>query len=66
MKNSLLVAGFTSFVAALVLLTLGHTVLDYQVGSTQVLVYPAAFFALLGLVLFYGAYKRALKTWKTS
>jgi uncharacterized membrane protein len=66
MKNSLLVAGLSSLVVALVFLTMGYTVLDYQVGSTKVLVYPAAFFALLGLVLFYGAYKRALKTWKTS
>jgi len=62
MKNTLLVAGLSSLVASLVLLTLGYTILDYQVGSTQVLVYPAAFFALLGLVLFYGAYKRAMKT----
>ena len=66
MKNTLQVAGLSSLVAALVLLTLGYTILDYQVGSTQVLVYPAAFFSLLGLVLFYRAYKNAMKTWKTS
>ena len=62
MKNSLLVAGLSSLVAALVFLTLGYTVLDYQVGSTQVLVYPAAFFALLGLLLLSGAASDFLKS----
>jgi ABC-type transporter Mla maintaining outer membrane lipid asymmetry permease subunit MlaE len=61
MKNTLLVAGLSSLVASLVLFTLGYTILDYQVGSTQVLVYPAGFFALLGLVLFYAAFQRAMK-----
>jgi hypothetical protein len=57
-----LVAGLSSLVASLVLFSLGCTILDYQVGSTQVLAYPAAFFALLGLVLFYGAFKHGMKT----
>ena len=62
MKNTLLVAGLSSLVASLVLFSLGYTILDYQVGSTKVLAYPAAFFALLGLVLFYGAFKRGMIT----
>ena len=62
MKNTLLVAGLSSLVVSLVLFSLGYTVIDYQAGSTRMLAYPAAFFALLGLVLFFGAYKRAVKT----
>jgi len=62
MKNTLLVAGFCSIIMAVVLYTLGYTNLIYEVGNGQVLVYPGTFFSLLGLVLFYMAYKNAMKT----
>jgi len=62
MKNTLLVAGFSSLVVAVILYTLGYTNLDYVVSSTQVLIYPAAFFGLLGLVLLFWAVRYARKT----
>jgi len=62
MKNTLLVAGFSSLVAAVILYTIGYTNLDYVTGSTQVLIYPAAFFGLLGLVLLFWAVRYARKT----
>ena len=62
MKNTLLVAGFSSLVVAVILYTLGYTNLDYVASSTQVLIYPAAFFGLLGLVLLFWAVRYARKT----
>ena len=62
MKNTLLVAGFSSLVAAVILYALGYTNFIYEIGNGQMLLYPAAFFALLGLVLLYRAVKYALRT----
>jgi len=62
MKNTPLVAGFTSLVLAVIVYTLGDTQFIYQVGNGQMLIYPAVFFALLGLVLIYRAVRNALKT----
>ena len=62
MKNTLLFAGFTSLVLAVVLYTIGYTNFIYEIGNGQLLIYPAAFFALLSLVLIYRAVKYALIT----
>ncbi len=61
MKNTLLAAGFSSLVVAVILYTLGYTNINYLVGSTQVLIYPAAFFGLLGLVLLFWAVRNVIK-----
>jgi hypothetical protein len=55
MKKAQLFAGFSSLVLAAVLYLLGFTDINFIGGGTQVLVYPAAFFALAGLVLLFRA-----------
>ena len=60
MKNNQLTAGFSSLGFALVLYLLGYTDLNYSIGGTAVLIYPAAFFALLGLVFMFWAVRSAL------
>jgi hypothetical protein len=62
MKYTLWISGALSMIAAVVLFSLGYTKINYLVGSMQVLLYPAAFFALTSLVLFFWAYKQGLKT----
>lgn len=62
MKNIFLVAGIVCIVIGLILFTLGYTNFTYLVGNMKVQVYPAAFSSLLGLVLFFGAYREALRT----
>ena len=61
MKNNQLTAGFSSLGLALVLYLLGYTDLNYSIGGTAVLIYPAAFFALLGLVFMFWAVRSALR-----
>ena len=61
MKNTLLVAGFSSLVVAVVLYTLGYANLNFLVGSTEVLIFPAAFFGLLGLVLLFWAVRNIIE-----
>ena len=55
MKNTHTIAGFFSLVLAAVLYLLGFTEFNFIIRSNQVLVYPAAFFALAGLVLLFRA-----------
>jgi hypothetical protein len=62
MKHILFFAGFASLVMGAILFRLGYINLNYEFGDTQLLVYPGTFFSLLGLVLFYRAYKNAMKT----
>lgn len=64
MKNSLFVAGFSSLVVAAVFYVLGYSNGTYMVGSVKVLVFPAAFFALLSLVLLFGGVRDSLKSEK--
>lgn len=61
MQKTLLIAGFSSLGLAVILYALGYTNFIYEVGNRQALLYPAAFFALLGLVLLYGAVRSALR-----
>ena len=60
MKNSQLTAGFSSLGLALVLYLLDYTDLNTSIGGTSVLIYPAAFFALLGLVFLFWAVRSTL------
>ena len=64
MKNSLFVAGLSSLVVAAVFYAIGYTNHTYMVGSVKVLVFPAAFFALLSLVLLSGGVRASLKSGK--
>ena len=64
MKNSLLVPGFSSLVVAALLYAVGYSNYNYVVGSVQVLIFPAAFFALLGLLLLSGAARDFLESWE--
>ena len=61
MKNAQLIAGLSSLVIAGVLYILGYANFDFMVRNTQVLVYPAAFFALAGLVLLFWAVRDVLR-----
>jgi hypothetical protein len=49
---------------AAVFYVIGYTNHTYMVGSVKVLVFPAAFFALLSLVLLYGGVRASLKSGK--
>ena len=60
MKNTQLIAGFSSLGLALVLYLLDYTDLNTSIGGTSVLIYPAAFFALLGLVFLFWAVRSTL------
>ena len=62
MQKTLMSAGFLSLILAVILYALGYTNFIYEVGNGQVLLYPAAFFTLLGLVLMYRAVRSALRT----
>ena len=55
MQKTLLIAGFSALGLAVILYAHGYTNYIYEVGNGQALLYPAAFFALLGLVLLYRA-----------
>ena len=55
MQKKELIAGFSALVLAAVLYILGLTNLDFMIRSTHVLVYPAGFFALAGIVLLFWA-----------
>ena len=61
MQKTLLIAGFSSLGLAVILYALGYTNFIYEVGNGQALIYPAAFFALLGLVFMYRAVSSALR-----
>lgn len=55
MQRTQLIAGILSLGLAAVLYILGYTNYDFMIQRTHVLVYPAAFFALAGLVLLFWA-----------
>ena len=61
MKNNQLTAGLSSLGLALVLYLLGYTDISYSIGGTAVLIYPAAFFAILGLVFRFWAVRSVLR-----
>lgn len=56
MKNTLILAGISSLFVAAVLYGMDFTNYRYMISRVQVLIYPAAFFALLGLVLLLRAF----------
>ena len=62
MKNTLILAGISSLFVAAVLYGMDFTNHRYMVSRVQVLIYPAAFFALLGVVLLFRAAKFLLKS----
>lgn len=62
MKRTLLIAGLSSLVLSVVLYLLGYSNQNYTLAGTQVQLFPAAFFSLLGLVLLYRAVKHPSKT----
>ena len=55
MKNTTILAGVISLVVAGLLFLFDITAYTWQIASSTVKVYPAAFFALLGVVLFFYA-----------
>ena len=61
MQKTLLIAGFSSLVLAVILYAFGYTNFIYEVGNGQALIYPAAFFGLLGLVFMFWAVRSALR-----
>jgi hypothetical protein len=61
MQKTLLIAGFSALGLAFVLYLLGYTDLNYSIGGTAVLIYPATFFGLLGLVFMFWAVRSALR-----
>ena len=61
MQKTLLIAGFSALGLAVILYALGYTNFIYEFGNGQALLYPAAFFALLELVLLYRAVRSALR-----
>jgi hypothetical protein len=64
-KNTyLLAAGIVSIVSALIAWDLNFNQLTYQIGNGQLLIYPAAGCALLGLVLIYRAIRNSLNSGK--
>ena len=62
MQKTQLITGFLSLILAVISYALGYTNFIYEVGNGQALLYPAAFFALLGMVLLYRAVRSALRT----
>lgn len=62
MYKTLLLSGTVSCLLAGVLFLIDLTEINLKVGSGNWQIFPAAFFALLGLVLFYRAYKMRLWT----
>jgi len=60
MKKGLLISGAVSLVLAVVIFLLDLTKFKFFVGATNVKIYPAAFFGLLGLILiFRGVWKQS-------
>lgn len=55
MKTAQLIAGIVSLFAAIVLAVLNLTEVEGFIGNGQYTIYPAAGFALLGLVLLFRA-----------
>lgn len=55
MQKNLIYTGLASLVLAVIIYLVDLTRFSYFVGSTSVRIYPAAFFALLGLVLIFRA-----------
>jgi hypothetical protein len=51
MKKALVISGAISLVLAFVIFLVDLTKFEFFVGATNVKIYPAAFFGLLGLVL---------------
>lgn len=65
MKNITILAGVISLVVAGLLYLFDITAYTWQIASGTVKVYPAAFFALLGPVLFFCAltqYRKKIET----
>lgn len=62
MKRTLLITGLSSLVFAAGLYALGHSNHSYLVSGIQVQVFPAAFFALMGLLLLFRAVMPIMKT----
>ena len=62
MKRTLLITGFSSLVFAAGLFALGHSNHSFLVSGIQVQIFPAAFFALMGLLLLFRAVMPTLIT----
>lgn len=55
MKNTLVIAAVISLVVGAGLYSLEYTRIVYPIHNGQMLIYPAAFFSLLGLALLFRA-----------
>lgn len=55
MQKNLIYTGLASLVLAFIIYLVDLTRFSFFAGSTSVRIYPAAFFALLGLVLIFRA-----------
>jgi hypothetical protein len=62
MKNTLILVGISSLFVAAVLYGMDFTNYRYMVSRVQVLIYPAAFCALLGLVMLFRAVQYLLNS----
>ena len=61
MKKGLVISGAVSLVLAVIIFLMDLTKFEFLVGATNVKIYPAAFFGLLGLVLvFRGVWRQSV------
>ena len=62
MNRNLLISGLASLVLAAVIYLVDLTKISFFAGATSVRIYPAAFFALLGLVLIFWSARKQTET----
>ena len=58
MNKNLMISGIVSLALAAVVYLVDLTKLSFAVGATSVRIYPAAFLALLGLVLIFWSFRK--------